>query len=126
MILSTLPVSLAGKESRNAMARRCNVDGCGKEILPALTVDGVCLDHFLEMVIERADQVRARCIEAGLVDEEILAWLLADAPNTVHALAQGQFDRDPADNEKVLEILLCLANLQDYITHHSLRVKWVH
>ncbi len=108
------------------MARRCDIDGCGKEILPALAAEGMCLDHFVEMVIDRADQVRARCIEAGLVDEEMLAWLLADAPNTVYALAKSEMDRDPSDNEKILELLLCLANLQDYITHHSLRVKWVH
>ncbi|MHB8526994.1 MAG: hypothetical protein ACYDD2_12655 [Candidatus Acidiferrales bacterium] len=108
------------------MARRCHIDGCGKQILPALASEGVCLDHFVQMVIERADSVRARCVESEFVDEETLAWLLGDAPNAVHALSKSELDRDPSDNEKLLELLLCLANLQDYITHHSLRVKWVH
>jgi len=65
-------------------------------------------------------------MESEFVDEETLAWLLGDAPNTVHALSKSELDRDPEDNEKLLDLLLCLANLQDYITHHSLRVKWVH
>jgi len=105
------------------MAQKCHIEGCRKEIPAALAAECLCLDHFVELAIQRADQVRARCLEAEPVDEATLDWLLDDAPNTIHALSDGAFDRDPTDNEKVLELLLCLANLQDYVAHHSLRVR---
>lgn len=90
------------------MARKCHIEGCRKEIPAALAPESVCLDHFVELAIQRADQVRARCMEAEPLDEATLDWLLGDAPNTIHALSDGAFDRDPADNEKYLSCFCAL------------------
>ena len=102
------------------MARPCHVAGCSGEILPVLAADSVCLSHFAEMVIDRADQVRVGCVESRPVDQELVEWLLGDARHTVQALSASQ---PSSCNEQVLELLLCLANLQDYITHHSVHAK---
>lgn len=104
------------------MARPCHVAGCSGEVLPALAADGVCLNHFVEKVIERADQVRACCISSQPADPEIVGWLLENARDTASALSALH---NEVSNEQILELLLCLANLQDYIAHHSVRVKQV-
>lgn len=105
------------------MARPCHVAGCNGEILPVLAGDGVCLNHFVEMVVAKADQVRGSCVESQPVDQKTLDWLLGDARHVAQALSSSQ---PQCFDEQVLELLLCLANLQDYVRHHSVRVKMPH
>jgi|SRR5579875_2638899 len=102
------------------MPRPCRIAGCHGEVLPALAADGVCLRHFVELVIERADCVRACCIDSQPADQEVVDWLLGDARETARALSTLS---GGATNEEILELLLCLANLQEYIAHHSLRLN---
>lgn len=110
-------------EAPSASARRCRADDCVELVPPPLTSQGVCLDHFVELVVRRADQVRKQCLQAQPVDEKTLDWLLADARHVVQALSNGGYSSAADDGQKILELLLCLANLQDYISHHSLHVN---
>lgn len=105
------------------MARPCHVAGCSGEVLPVLAGSGVCLNHFVEMVVERADQIRGSYTESQPVDQETVDWLLGDARLVAQTLSASQAN---GCDEHVLELLLCLANLQDYIAHHSVRVKAPH
>jgi hypothetical protein len=106
-----------------ASERRCRTAGCKDEVPPPLAREGVCLEHFVEQVVQRADQVRQQCLKAQPLDEETLDWLLSDAPHAIQSLSNGASPSNPAAGEKILELLLCLANLRDYIAHHSLSVK---
>jgi signal transduction histidine kinase len=92
-------------------------------VQPPLASEGVCLDHFVELVVRRADLVRQQCLKAEPVDEETLDWLLSVAPHAIQSLSNDANPSDAREGEKILELLLCLANLQDYIAHHSLSVK---
>ncbi|MFZ0212108.1 MAG: hypothetical protein WBE20_02320 [Candidatus Acidiferrales bacterium] len=105
------------------MNRHCQIDGCSREVPPALAREAVCLDHFVSMVIARTDAVRALCLGAEPVDEATLDWLLSDAPHAVQALLSSEISGDAPNDERVLELLLCLSNLHDYTTHHSLQVR---
>jgi hypothetical protein len=105
------------------LTRRCRAESCAEEVLPPLAGEGVCLDHFVEMVIRSADGIRARCLKGEPADEDAVQWLFSDAQHTVRALASEGEIADPSQNEKLLELLLCLANLQDYVSHHSLPVR---
>lgn len=102
------------------MARPCHVAGCRTEILPVLAGNGVCLNHFVAMVVERADQVRGSFVESRPVDQKTIDWLLGDARHVAQMLSASRLNNS---DEQVLELLLCLANLQDYIAHHSVRVQ---
>lgn len=110
-------------DALDASARHCRADGCAGLVPPPLASQDVCLDHFVELVVRRADQVRKQCLQAQPVDEKALEWLFSDARHCVQALSNGGVSDNSADGEKILELLLCLANLQDYISHHSLHVK---
>ena len=57
------------------------------------------------------------------MDGHILDWLLADADFAVQALCQAARGHYPAQREKLLELLLGLTNLQEYLRHHSVQVK---
>lgn len=102
------------------MARPCHVAGCVAEILPVLAGDGVCLNHFVSMVVERADQVRGSFVESRPVDQKTIDWLLGDARHVAQVLSSSRLANC---DERVLELLLCLANLQDCVEHHSVPVK---
>ena len=102
------------------MARPCHVAGCDLEILPVLAGDGLCLNHFVAMVVERADQVRVSFVESRPVDQKMIDWLLDDARHVAKVLSSSRLENC---DEQVLELLLCLANLQDHIAHHSVQVK---
>ena len=109
--------------AKQPATRHCHAIGCTRAVPAALAGEGLCLDHFFERVIRSADDVRARCMESEPVNEEMVGWLLGDARHATQALSLREAVEDVSENEKVLEMLLCLANLQHYITHHSLRVK---
>jgi hypothetical protein len=40
-----------------------------------------------------------------------------------YSLSQEGGTHTPAQHNKLLELLLCLANLQEYLRHHSVEVK---
>ena len=80
-----------------AAPRSCRVDRCAEGVPPALAAESLCLDHFLDQSFTRADFALDRC-QRG---ESIAAK---------HDLAQ---------QSRILELLLCIANLNDYIAHHS-------
>lgn len=88
--------------------------------MPALASDCVCLNHFVEMVVERAELIRASCLESLPIDQATVDWLLGNARHVAQELSTSD---SGCHDEQTLELLLCLANLQDYIRHHSLCVK---
>jgi hypothetical protein len=102
------------------MARPCHVAGCNGEVLPFLMRDGVCLNHFVEMAIERAELIRGSCLQSQPIDQETIDWLLGEARHVAQVLSASD---SGCHDDQVLELLLCLANLQDYIKHHSVAVK---
>lgn len=102
------------------MARPCHVAGCTGEVLPALASDSVCLNHFVEMVVERAELIRTSCLESQPIDQATIDWLMGDARHVAQELSTSDSGHH---DDQILELLLCLANLQDYIRHHSLCVR---
>lgn len=83
----------------------------------------VCLDHFLDEAFLRTDQALARCREGGSLTKENLEWLLSDALATVKNLEESADEPQPEQRDRMLELLLILANLHEYVAHHSVRVE---
>ncbi len=46
-------------------------------------------------------------------------WLLADALAVVKNLEEGAGEPNPDQRDRMLELLLILANLHEYVAHHS-------
>ncbi|HKS67599.1 MAG TPA: hypothetical protein VJR26_10205 [Candidatus Acidoferrales bacterium] len=101
----------------------CRRDACGNAIPRALTAEQLCLDHFLDEAFVRTDQALQGCRRGHPIDPKTLEWLLSDALLIVNNLEEGAEQPDPDQRERMLELLLILANLHEYVAHHSIRVQ---
>jgi hypothetical protein len=90
---------------------------------PALAAGGLCLDHFLDEAFARAADALDRCQRGESLDPVTLDWLFADVQLTLNALSELAKRRDLAQQSKILELLLCVANLNEYVAHHSVQAS---
>jgi hypothetical protein len=100
----------------------CRVTGCSQAVLPALASEFLCLDHFLDQAFSRAGEVLDQCQHSQPLDPRTLDWLLAEGRRAVRVLAGEAGPVDAGHREKILELLLRLANLHEYVAHHSVRL----
>jgi hypothetical protein len=96
--------------------------GCEHVVLPAVAPELLCLNHFLEHSLARAEQALELCQLSQPLDQATLHWLLSDARHTAQALASEASRQDAAQQEKILDLLLCLSNLEEYVRHHSIKL----
>ena len=54
------------------------------------------------------------------IDPQIVERLLADALTIVTNLEEGAAEPNPEERERMLELLLSLANLHEYAAHHAI------
>jgi hypothetical protein len=82
----------------------------------------LCLDHFLDEAFLRTDRTFDRCRQGRSMNPGDLEWLLADALAIVKNLEEGASEPNPEQRDRMLELLLLLANLHEYVAHHSVRL----
>ena len=83
----------------------------------------LCLDHFVDEAFVRTDEALSRCREGRAIDSNGLQWLLSDALAVVKNLEEGADEPKPEQRDRMLELLLVLANVHEYVAHHAVRVK---
>jgi len=93
--------------------------GCAEGVPLALAQEQLCLNHYVDQALARLRVARETCHKGGPIEARTLEWLLADADFVVQSLSQNGFAQSPAQRARVLELLLGLANLQEYLRHHS-------
>ncbi len=96
---------------------------CGNAIPTALASEQLCLDHFLDEAFVRTDDALNRCREGRPLAKTDLEWLLADALATVKNLEEQANEPNPEQRDRMLELLLILANLHEYVAHHSVHMN---
>ena len=64
-----------------------------------------------------------RCREGAALSKESLEWLLSDALATVKNLEESAEEPCPEQRDRMLELLLMLANLHEYVAHHAVRFE---
>ncbi|HUB31852.1 MAG TPA: hypothetical protein VMA31_02450 [Bryobacteraceae bacterium] len=101
----------------------CRRDACSNAIPRALATEQLCLNHFLDEAFLRTDQAVQGCQGGSAVDAKTLEWLLSDALLIVNNLEEGAERPDPQQRDRMLELLLILANLHEYVAHHSVRTR---
>ena len=57
------------------------------------------------------------------LSKESLEWLLSDALATVKNLEDSAEEPCPEQRDRMLELLLMLANLHEYVAHHTVRFE---
>ena len=106
-----------------AVAGKCQRPGCANAIPKSLAGEQLCLDHFLDEAFIRTDHTMESCRQGQMVKASNLEWLLSDALSTVKTLEEGASDPNPEQRDRMLELLLILANLHEYVAHHSVRLE---
>jgi len=104
-----------------AASPHCRFEGCDEEVPPALAAGRLCLDHFLDEAFARADKALQNCKRGESPDAATLDWLFSDVQLTLNAVSELAKKRDLAQQSKILELLLCVANLNEYVAHHSVQ-----
>lgn len=105
-----------------AVPAGCRRAQCANLIPTSLASEQLCLDHFLDEAFVRTDQTLGRCREGHSVNPVDLDWLLSDALAIVKNLEEQAAEPNPDQRDRMLELLLILANLHEYVAHHSLRL----
>ena len=107
---------------RPVAGKYCRVEKCGLGVTPRLRASQLCLDHFLEQTFARVQQALEHCHQGQPLDPGMLEWLVGDAPGAIEALVAESSHAAPHQKNRLLELLLSLSNLQEYIRHHSVRL----
>jgi len=100
----------------------CCRSGCARLVPTALANERICLDHFLDDAFVRTDQTLDRCREGRAMNSADVEWLLSDALSIVKNLEEKADNPHPEQRDRMLELLLMLANLHEYVAHHSIRL----
>jgi hypothetical protein len=108
------PAAKGERVAVSTQVRACRIGACSTAIPPTLSRQGVCLAHYLDEVFTRISAVEKRCRQNEFPDSRTLSWLRRQGDFAVTLLSDD--GPDSADRARLLELLLCLANL-----HESLR-----
>jgi hypothetical protein len=97
----------------------CHIVGCPDPVPPALTQEALCMEHYLEGAMHQLETAAALCREGHPIQAEALDQLKMQAEFAVHFLADGSGDDSSSKKEQLLQFLLGLANLHQYLSHHA-------
>src|SRR4029077_21098379 len=106
-----------------AVSASCRRSGCPSTIPIGLVAEQLCLDHFLDEAFVRTDRALQDFRRGRSIEPDGLEWLLSDALAVVKNLEEGADEPNPEQRDRMLELLLIIANLQEYSAHHSVRVE---
>jgi hypothetical protein len=98
----------------------CRRAPCANSIPPSLASEEICLGHFLDEAFRRTNETMERCREGEAIEPKRLERLLADALAIVSHLEEGAAEPRPEERDRMLELLLSLANLHEYAAHHAI------
>jgi hypothetical protein len=101
----------------------CRRVQCANPIPSALASERLCLSHFLDEAFLRADHTLELCRDGCAINASELEWLLADALAIVNNLDDQPAQDNQELRDRMLELLLILANLHEYVAHHSIRLE---
>lgn len=110
-----------GPSFSGAVSGACRRTSCANTIPSSLAGEQLCLDHFLDEAFARTDHALQRCKTGQPIDALSLEWLLADALTIVNNLDDEPGERSAGQRDRMLELLLILANLHEYAAHRPVR-----
>ena|SRR5580704_13669414 len=104
----------------SAISGLCRRPSCANPVPPGLSTEQLCLDHFLDEAFVRTDHAMESWNQGAPVDSQSVDWLLADALTVVNTLEASADDPNPDQRERMLDLLLNLANLHEFAARHPL------
>jgi len=106
----------------SAVSLACRKAGCAGPIPAGLSAEQLCLDHFLDEAFARTELSLEACQNGLPLDPANLEWVLSDALAVVKNLEESADSPNPEQRDRMLELLLIIANLHEYLAHHSVQL----
>ena len=103
------------------LQQNCRHTPCNNSIPPLLSKEMLCLRHFLDESFRRTDDISRGYQENKSIRPADLEWMLEDALLIVTSLEADLPDLDEDQRERMLELLLNLANLHEFAAQPSAR-----
>lgn len=103
--------------------QKCRTPGCAEAVPQPLRGESLCAEHFLGHAFDAAQHLLAMFQQPQPLDWRALEWLFSDAAYAANQLTLDASRLSEAQKDRLLQLMLCLANLNDYIRHHSVRLK---
>ena len=104
----------------------CKVENCGAAVMPSLAHIGLCLDHYLEEAMHHLGQALENCKHGVPVESDELASLIQEADFATTYLSTPQPSEISPRRERMLELVLGVANLHEYLRRNVLLVSKPH
>jgi len=101
---------------------QCRIPNCTAEVPEILEHEALCIDHHLEDSFQKLAAATEGFHRDDEVDNETMDWLLGQVDFAVDALAREGNHWGSEQRSKLLELLLGVANLNEYIRHSVVSV----
>jgi hypothetical protein len=101
------------------LSRNCQAPGCTVEVPAVLEIEGFCLNHYLQEAFHKLSVATQDFQNGRDVDYGTMDWLLAQVDFAVETLAQEDASWVADQRSMLVELLLGVANLNEYIRHST-------
>jgi len=98
--------------------RVCRIGACSAPVPIPLHRQGVCLTHHLDEIFTRVSAVQERCQQGESPDSRTVSWLGQQGDLAV-TLLSGDGATPSEERTRLLELLLCLANLHECLRRRT-------
>lgn len=97
----------------------CKVGACSERVPSGLGPQAMCLTHYLDQAFTRISSALHACSRGERLDPQTQAWLRNQGDFAVQLLTGGGASLIADQRTRLLELLLCLANAQEYVRKHA-------
>ena len=98
----------------------CAATGCSEEIPAALETEGLCLQHYLEKAFHNLAAVTLDFQCGRDIDDRAMEWLLSQVDFAVESLGQENAPWTAEQRSLLLELILGIANLNEFMRHSKM------
>jgi hypothetical protein len=100
-------------------SRTCSAPECKSEVPDSLASQRLCVDHYVDHAFQKLDLATEHSRLGQDVDRGTLDWLLLQVDYIVETVGDESSTLDSETHSKLLELLLAIANLNEYTRHQS-------
>ena len=99
--------------------RTCQVGACTRSVPARLAQQQTCVSHYLDDAFTKASTALRLCQAGEPVEPELIERLAAHGDIAVDLLAKYDDHQVAEMRARLLELLLCLTNVHQYLRNHS-------
>ena len=103
--------------------RICPAPLCTVRIPAALEIEGLCRQHYLEKAFHQLATATLDFQCGRDIDDHAMEWLLAQVSFAVESLGQEDAEWEAEQRSMLLELILGIANLNEFMRHSKLVVE---